>query len=413
MQKYKYSLKYYCKILICFFSFSFLNVAAQGKFSKWSFDYQYNLNATIFAQSVAVLQTDSIDVFLKLQVNKSVREYLSLVKQSSWTLGLRICESYESSNSMYENTIYINPYKKTDNNVYLKFKIPTPASESAFLFVGISTNSEEFVIDIPIKSLGEFLIKNTIITNKKSNDIVFDKFLKSKDTILVKKNNASINTISYYKYTFQAANPPMAENATYDAGLFLEVDSTIQLSNNTFFIPKKGNYSFNIDNQRTNFVAFDNKFPRPSKIKELVDPIIYIASDAERSSVKLASKPKLKLDEFWIRLGMNKDKTRKMIREYYNQVLKANLLFSGHKEGWKMDMGMIFIIFGPPEKVLKTDISETWYYQKSFESMPIRFLFVKKLSPFGDIYYELQNNNNYTTLWYKSIEIWRRGDNFR
>lgn len=413
MQKYNFSLKYSCKFIICYFCLFALQSFSQGKFSKWSFDYQYNLNATLYMQHVAVIQKDSVEIYLKLQINKSVREYISLIKQSSWTLGVRICDSYESKNSNYETTLFLNPYKKNENLVYLKFKVPIPQSESAFLFIGISTNSEEFVIDIPIKSLGEFLISSSFLTNTKNNEIVFDRYLKSKDTLFLTEYGQKNNAISYYKYSFQAANPPMAENASYDAGLNLEVDSTFEFSKNTIIIPKKGNYSIGKFSDKLNFVAFDNKFPKPSKIKELIEPIIYIASDAERSAVKLASKPKLNLDEFWMKLGLNKEKTRKMIREYYNQVLKANIFFSGHKEGWKMDKGMIFIIFGPPEQVLKTDVSETWYYQKSFESMPIRFLFIKKLSPFGDIYYELQNNNNYTTWWYKSIEIWRRGDNFR
>lgn len=387
---------------------------SQGKFSRWNFDYQYNLNATMQIQHLAVKEYDSVAVFLKIQLNQSVREFYGLQKQAQWLLMIRVCESYESKNSTLEQSIMVIPYKKVDNLVFLKFKIPLPKTETSFLFIGTNTiNDEEFVVDIPIKSFGEYLISTSFLTNKNTGDVIFDTYLKSKDTVVINNSASKHDSIFYFKYTFQAANPPMAENASFDAGLGLVIDSSFSIKNTIFVAPKKGNYTIGSIENKINKIVFDHKFPKPSKIKELIDPIIYIASDGERSSVKLATKQKQKLDDFWLKLGLNKEKTRNMIKAYYRQIQEANILFTGHKEGWKMDKGMIYIVFGPPEQVLKTDATETWYYQKSYQSTPIRFVFVKKYNPFGDVYFELQNDINFTTIWYKSVEIWRRGDNFR
>ncbi|MCP4725077.1 MAG: GWxTD domain-containing protein [bacterium] len=41
-------------------------------------------------------------------------------------------------------------------------------------------------------------------------------------------------------------------------------------------------------------------------------------------------------------------------REFYRRVMFANDLFKGPNEGWETDRGMIFILFGPPNTILRT-----------------------------------------------------------
>lgn len=73
--------------------------------------------------------------------------------------------------------------------------------------------------------------------------------------------------------------------------------------------------------------------------------------------------------EFW----QKKDPTpgteeNELMVEYYRRVNYSNRSFSGYLEGWKTDMGMIFILFGPPNDIerhpfeLQTKPYEIWYY---------------------------------------------------
>lgn len=54
--------------------------------------------------------------------------------------------------------------------------------------------------------------------------------------------------------------------------------------------------------------------------------------------------------------------------EYYSRVEMANQRFAGFRDGWKTDMGMIYIIFGPPNDVERHPFDsgykpyEIWYY---------------------------------------------------
>jgi hypothetical protein len=72
-------------------------------------------------------------------------------------------------------------------------------------------------------------------------------------------------------------------------------------------------------------------------------------------------------------------------------------------------MGMVYIVFGKPEDVFKSDVKETWYFKKTQNLPALRFVFYKKASPFGDYYYELETNQDYASHWYTQVELWRRG----
>jgi len=73
--------------------------------------------------------------------------------------------------------------------------------------------------------------------------------------------------------------------------------------------------------------------------------------------------------DFW----QKKDPTpgtdeNELMNEYYRRVNYANQHFSGYLEGWKTDMGLVFILFGPPNEIerhpfeLQTKPYEVWYY---------------------------------------------------
>ena len=86
----------------------------------------------------------------------------------------------------------------------------------------------------------------------------------------------------------------------------------------------------------------------------MIEPLAYLASQDELDTLRFALKQKMALDDFWIKMGGNVDKARELIRIYYTRVLYSNFYFSSYKEGWRSERGMIYIIYGPPDKVYKT-----------------------------------------------------------
>ena len=75
------------------------------------------------------------------------------------------------------------------------------------------------------------------------------------------------------------------------------------------------------------FFNFGETFPTMTDPAEMIEPLVFLASEEELSNMRSAPKPKVALDEFWIRCGGNIDKSRELIRIYYTQDPVFKLLF--------------------------------------------------------------------------------------
>jgi GWxTD domain-containing protein len=120
-----------------------------------------------------------------------------------------------------------------------------------------------------------------------------------------------------------------------------------------------------------------------------IDQLRYIAKGNELDSIKSAptlQEKQKRFHDFWKR----RDPTpgtdeNELMMEYYNRVDYANKHFSHFIDGWKTDMGMVYIILGPPSSVDRhpfeydTKPYEIWYYYERNR----RFVFVDDTG-FGD-----------------------------
>lgn len=98
----------------------------------------------------------------------------------------------------------------------------------------------------------------------------------------------------------------------------------------------------------------------------------YIAASREYDSMMTAptleQKQKL-FQEFWRRRDPSPDtKRNEYMEEYYSRVQYSNEHFSHFMDGWKTDMGMVFIMLGSPNNVDRHPFNEDskpyeiWYY---------------------------------------------------
>jgi len=137
----------------------------------------------------------------------------------------------------------------------------------------------------------------------------------------------------------------------------------------------------------------------PTTIGDLdlaLDQMQYIMDkdDVERIKLMDAVTKREKFLEFWKKKDPSPNTERnELMEEYFARVDYANKHFTHYYDGWKTDMGMVYIIFGAPSNIERhpfdTDARpyEIWtYYEKSRE-----FVFVD-VSGFGD--YKLQ-----TPIW--------------
>ena len=102
------------------------------------------------------------------------------------------------------------------------------------------------------------------------------------------------------------------------------------------------------------------------------------------------------------------EQAKELIRIYYNRVFYANYYFSADREGWKTDRGMIFLVFGPPNTLYKSEDEEKWLYYKK-PGVTIAFTFRKAKTPWSQNLYYLVRNQAPDTHWRQAVESWRAG----
>lgn len=234
--------------------------------------------------------------------------------------------------------------------------------------------------------------------------------------------------ISYYKPLKEVPYPPS----------MLLPEKTIDYPPDTIFampysdtlpimLPTDGIYFCSVDRKSDEgytFFNFGETFPSMTKPEAMIEPLAYLASEEEMDALRSSLKPKLALDEFWIKCGGNIDKSRELIRIYYTRILYSNYYFTSFKEGWRTERGMIYTIYGPPDKVYKNSEGESWGYRKPvlksswggryrLKQEYLFFNFRVRQNKFSENDYYLSRSETLVTYWDKAIDSWRKGMVFR
>jgi GWxTD domain-containing protein len=284
-----------------------------------------------------------------------------------------------------------------------------------------------------------FVQFNTLSYTNKYNFRVQGHFAKNKLFTPVLRTNEYINLvysrtpidslfISFYQPFREVPDPPsmLLPEKTLDYEP-LKVVAIPYSDTLPIMFPKEGVYLCSTDRNIKEGFTFLNlgaTYPRLTSPEVMIEPLAYLASQDELSELRSAAKPKAALDEFWIKCGGNVDKARELIRIYYTRVLYSNYYFTSFKEGWRTERGMIYIIYGPPDRVYKTIDGESWGYKKpvirsrwggrfTVSDSYLFFTFKKRDEIFSDNDFYLSRSETLVTFWDKAIASWRKGIVFR
>ena len=234
--------------------------------------------------------------------------------------------------------------------------------------------------------------------------------------------------ISFYKPFREVPDPPSMllpeKTLDYDPQQVVAIPYSDTLP---IMFPKEGIYLCSVDRnvkEGFTFLNLGSAYPRVTAPETMIEPLVYLASQDEMTEMKSAVKPKAALDDFWIKCGGNVDKARELIRIFYTRVLYSNYYFTSFKEGWRSERGMIYIIYGPPDKVYKTSEGESWGYKKpvikskwggrfTVSDTYLFFNFKRRENPFSDNDFYLSRSETLITFWDKAIASWRKGIIFR
>lgn len=261
-------------------------------------------------------------------------------------------------------------------------------------------------------------------------NMLFNPVLKENEYVNLVYTKTPIDSvfISYYKPIEGVPDPPslLLPERTIDYEpdtiMALPYSDTLPMA-----FPVRGVYQCSVDRkipEGYTFFNFGPSYPETNTPETMIEPLGYLASPDEIARIKESPRPKMSLDEFWISCGGNIEKSRELIRIYYTRVLYSNYYFTSFKEGWRTERGMVYILYGPPDKVYKTSEGEMWGYRKPVvrsswggryrvQDDYLFFTFRKRNSLFSDNDYYISRTETLVTQWDQAVASWRKGIVFR
>ena len=190
-----------------------------------------------------------------------------------------------------------------------------------------------------------------------------------------------------------------------------------------FGIPalSRGNYRIEIEGVTTNGISNNKEidfsiksshFPAILSAKEKAKSIRYLITDnqyKELISIQNDTILDNTLDEFWIKEIGDPTIAKIMMNQYYSRVAEANRRYSNFKEGWKTDLGMVYILFGEPNRVQRNVNTLTWSYTDNLNDLERIYNFEtpkqkNKFYPFDN--YILIRSDDYFNIQYQQIQKW-------
>lgn len=216
----------------------------------------------------------------------------------------------------------------------------------------------------------------------------------------------------YYTLGFDPSLPPMVTRDP-NPPWQISIDSMLTVTpSEPFVLDQEGLYLFQKDTSLTTGTPIrmvDRYYPKPARLEQLVDPLIYITTKDEWSRLSSKSIEKKDFDKFWLDLTRSESRAKRIIKVYYDRVNEANQLFTTYKNGWKTDKGMIYIVFGMPDRVTRTQDNEKWSYFAKQNAPPIEFEFIRINSIFSSRHYVLIREKKFANPWFRAIDMLRKG----
>jgi GWxTD domain-containing protein len=157
-------------------------------------------------------------------------------------------------------------------------------------------------------------------------------------------------------------------------------------------------------------------YPNLRTVRELAEPLRYLMTQREhRDLIRIQNPDSLKnrMDSFWLKNIRSRVRAARVISHYYTRVEEANKYFSNFKDGWKTDMGMIYILFGPPWYVEESLEYQVWFYSYNRNDPRTVFTFYRpkiQNAYFPFAHYILVRDRNYHSVEYQQVQNWLSGD---
>jgi GWxTD domain-containing protein len=389
-------LKYLVVVLIWILCF---NLIAQTRVSKKNIE-QYLLSA----YTATIDNSDSIRVSIFMQIPYNsiqfVKRDTQFISQYEAAIAIQTKKGNQLGREIWQDSIIVDEYNLTKSNsknrtLMASYKVPygkykivgtlldkdTKKVGKNYVDIDLKNYKNKLFLHTPILlekfqgnwGYGEdlipainnqsFNIENGLLffltgRTKVGKYIIVSQFLNNQDELLFEDIINDTTNTGYFNHTIHIPIEKInGIKVRYKAEL-IQDDDNIEKSI-TVTLKKVG----------ISHLVFD--------IDEALNQMHYILDNKERKKIRNTSK--LKSEKLFRELWKKRDPTpntsiNELMNEYYKRVNYANVQFSGFREGWETDMGMVYIILGPPDDIEKyiddqhQEPFEAWYYHRIQET---------------------------------------------
>ena len=406
---------------VCFaFAMLFLwSCSAPRTTQRSKLQYPYDWESKALHPELMLYHSSEDSSLLYFMINSDELLYTRSNPESPFQNTLRIELDIKEINGAYRDSIVFqyssSNSDRSSQKIIGKNKINLPPSKDYRISAKIidENRSTSSIAILLTSKAQQFHRDNFLIVDERSLAPSFGNSFEIGSTVIISSDRIKNETIDLHRESKDFALPPPPDayarpNFQFDPR---EVSSIQQNTGVHILNIDSGLHVLSSPGFEGVFCLYGRvrDFPEVRELGTLTTSIRYICSRNEYRKIKDSTYPKKELDDFWIETAGSKEKAKELIAIYYNRVREANVYFSSLTEGWRTDRGLIHIVFGNPNKVIKDGEDELWIYGEESNLNSMTFRFVKQNSIYSDNHFILERNPMFKPGWDRAVSSWRNG----
>ncbi|MDO6389540.1 GWxTD domain-containing protein [Pontibacter sp. BT731] len=362
--------------------------------------------------------TDSLHLILRFEELRQLLDLTQTADRVDFTIR---SGSTERDMLLLRDTVQVLPQYRVASNGTLEVPVTVPAKYVAAgntmqvrLWIKLA-GQERLGVSHRLALNPNMLRKDFMLLHVRTNAPVLRGFATTTDSLYLWQPSDTSGSATFrvqqVDYTLQPALPPMSTRQESLPEVPRAAGDTLPLAVlDTFRLEQEGLYLLRTTSGATQGLMMQaGTYPLITRVQDMITPLIYLTTSAEREALYSTQDKKAAVDSFWLKIAKDKKLARELIRGYYTRVETANKLYTSFKPGWATDRGMIYIIYGKPHNVSVSPDAETWIYRESEATPYVKFVFTKKENTFTENHFELVRNREYEENWYSTVARWRAG----
>lgn len=386
-----------------------------------SYQYLYDLESRDLHPEYIVYHHADDSSTIHFRVFSSELLFTRLSAGTPFVLNIHVKATVSDMNGMAQDTLSIVLHEAAkDRQGWLLGSMVIPMKQGQWNllmeFTDVSRNLTQPSF-ISCDKSSTMTAQNYLLTKFETEEPVFGGFVTPGQMVEVfsKRNEQNTYPMAWKINTEMKLPPPpfssnMPEQPTFSGAQPIEIRKEEQ--GGFVFEVISGLYFLTHDNSRRTGLAIktsNTHYPRVKEVSSLEWPIRFITTKTEHEEIVKNNYPKLLIDRFWLECAGSKEHARELIRIFYRRVEEANYYFSTYTEGWKTDRGMIHLLFGNPNQIIRSSQGEVWNYGEDSNAALLSFTFKKTDSPFTNNLYLLEREPGYKPYWERMVQTWRSG----